>query len=129
MKEVFTSLMRDSGSWYAIGVALGVPVSKLNEIQGDNNMAATKLAQMVDYWIRNCKSHSWRSLMGVLFKMGYNSTGEAMILYAEKALFDDPTPSKGLLPNLDLARESLNCSLREFSFDPAMSRIDVREQN
>ena len=129
VKEVFTTLMRDSGSWYAIGVALGVPVSKLNEIQGDNNMAATKLAQMVDYWIRNCKSHSWRSLIGVLFKMGYNSTGEAMILCAEKALFDDPTPSKGPLPNFDWALESMNRSLRESSFKPAMSRIDVREQD
>jgi len=128
LKEVFTALMKDSSGWYAIGVALGVPVNKLNEIASDNSMAATKLAQMVDYWIRNGEIHNWRSLIAALFKIGHKAAGEAVILCAENALFGDPSPSKRPLPDLDLVKEDKKHSDRESSFKPAMFRIDAREQ-
>ena len=63
MKTVVNALHSVCDKWYKIGVQLEVPIPNLNNI-GRNSM--DPLFDILDYWMRNNPSPSWRHLVDAM---------------------------------------------------------------
>ena len=83
---VFLSLRKFCIEWFDIGIALKVPIDKLEEIDNDNRKTSIKLAKMIDFWINNCKCHTWRMLIETLFELGLDAAANSAISNACRAI-------------------------------------------
>ena len=59
---VFTEACDASSNWYEMGLELKVPVSELDNIDGTKLDGRTSLRRMLNYWLKNSPSPSWKSL-------------------------------------------------------------------
>ena len=56
--------------WHTLGIKLGIPKPKLDEIQADHVRCQRCTCEMFDEWLRNDKKPTYRSLMKVLREAG-----------------------------------------------------------
>lgn len=99
IKEIFPSIMKISSHWYGVGVALGISVSKLDEIRSNNpNESLTMLIKMIHHWISNTDSPTWRSLINALYKLGHKHAASEVIADAERVILDGECESAEMSP-------------------------------
>ena len=58
-------------NWYVFGVALGVPVSKLNCINSENSDIENKKIQMFQFWLQYKVDASWKMVIQALEQNNY----------------------------------------------------------
>ena len=60
--------LKEVKGWYVFGVALAIPVRKLNEIQSSNPHDGVErwLVDMFEYWLSNNPDASWKDIIQVL---------------------------------------------------------------
>ena len=56
--------------WYEVGLYLGVPKSKLDEIKEQSSTEIEKSHQVGRYWVNTHPDPSWEKLGRVLYKSG-----------------------------------------------------------
>ena len=56
------------GEWFLIGIALGIPLSKLREIEVSYSREGTKrwLAEMLQYWLDTTPETCWETIARAL---------------------------------------------------------------
>lgn len=62
------SELRTVDDWYSFGIALGVPVSKLREIEASNPQGGVKRwrIDMLQYWLDTAPTASWKDVSRAL---------------------------------------------------------------
>ena len=66
--ENVREVMAEVGNWEAVGLSLGVPDSKLEEISQQSSTAREKSLALGDYWVKTDPAASWEKLAMVLYQ-------------------------------------------------------------
>ena len=64
--ELLVKELKDVTNWYVFGVALGIPVSKLDRIKKENSEVEEQKVKMFQFWINNKLDASWKIVIQVL---------------------------------------------------------------
>ena len=59
-------------NWYVFGVALGIPVSKLDCIKSENSDVEDKKIQMFQFWLQYKLDTSWKMVIQALEQNSYH---------------------------------------------------------
>ena len=62
--------MEEVGKWWGVGMSLGVPRSKLQEISQQSSTEWEKCPALGDYWVNTDPEASWEKLGVVLYQLG-----------------------------------------------------------
>ena len=68
--ENVTEVMGEVVNWEMVGIWLGVPHSKLQEIKQQSISKRDKSHSLGRYWVNTCPDASWVRLGRVLYKVG-----------------------------------------------------------
>ena len=67
--QVITELIDCEGLWYCLGIYLGVPKSKIDEISiTHSGVPKRSLIEVVSYWLNNSANASWLSIVKALIQ-------------------------------------------------------------
>ena len=61
-------VMAEVGDWVNVGIKLGVPIPKLEEIFQQSSTEREKSLAMGDYWVNTHPNASWEKLARVLYQ-------------------------------------------------------------
>ena len=64
--DVRAELFESRTKWYDIGLALKVPVTTLDSIEGQSGNDSKKLLETLKIWLKTAKEPSWQDVVGVL---------------------------------------------------------------
>ena len=67
VREVMTEVV---GNWEEVGMSLGVPVSKRQEINQQSSTEREKSLAVGDYWVNTAPGASWEKLATLLYHSG-----------------------------------------------------------
>ena len=68
--ENVREVMAEVGHWVSVGSSLGVPGSKLVEINQQSSTEREKCLALGDYWVNTDPGVSWERLARVLYQSG-----------------------------------------------------------
>ena len=88
LKHIHQCLSKVAIHWYAIGIYLGIPKSKLDIIEGNYSDISRRLMEMICTWIRNSKDCTWRALSIALRDCGYIESANSVRHLALEVAFD-----------------------------------------
>ena len=66
--ENVREVMAEVGNWWSVGIGLGVPLSKLQEIKQQSSTEREKSLAQGDYWVNTDPGASWEKLAWVLYR-------------------------------------------------------------
>ena len=66
--ENVREVMAEVGDWVEVGIELGIPLSKLQEIRQQSSTEREKSLAMGDYWVNTDPDASWEKLAWVLYQ-------------------------------------------------------------
>ena len=67
VREVMAEVV---GDWFNVGIWLGVPLSKQEEISQQSSTEREKSLALGDYWVNTAPDPSWEKLVRVLYGKG-----------------------------------------------------------
>ena len=84
------------GDWYSFGVALGVPVNKLRELQASDHQGGVSRWKIdtLQYWLDTTPTASWADITRALEQRGHLKLA-ARLKSKYGVLGQEPTPSSG----------------------------------
>ena len=62
--------MAEVGNWVGVGIELGVPSTKVQEINQQSSTEREKSLSLGDYWVNTAPDASWEKLAQVLYQQG-----------------------------------------------------------
>ena len=82
--------------WFMIGIALGVPLTKLREIEASYTKEGTMrcLLEMVQYWLDTTPAACWEQVARALEQVNQVTLAATI---KQKYLWDQPAPSEWLI--------------------------------
>ena len=110
LKAAINALCSACPKWYNIGVQLEVPTFQLRNIESKLNDSMDQLRDMLDFWMSNNPSPSWRCLVDA---MEAPSVGEKQLAkeierkYCERSSYDEseasfqPKSLQGIVCNIE----------------------------
>ena len=78
--------MAEVTDWVSVGIELGVPVSKLNEISQQSSTEREKSLALVDYWVNTDPDASWEKLARALYQQGEEKAAAVMKQYSQQGM-------------------------------------------
>ena len=78
--------MAEVVNWESVGLGLGVPVSKLEEISQQSFSRREKRRALGDYWVNSDPDPSWEKLAKVLYKGGEKRAVAVVKQYLEQGM-------------------------------------------
>ena len=63
-------VMGEVGNWYWVGIRLGVPQHKIDEIQQQSSTEREKSRAVGEYWVQYVPHASWEGLATELYRSG-----------------------------------------------------------
>ena len=78
--------MAKVGSWLNVGISLGVPHSKWEEIILQSSTKREKSLALGDYWVNTDPNASWEKLAQVLYKEGQEKAAAVMKQYLQQGM-------------------------------------------
>ena len=88
MKDV-REVMAEVGNWRevgGVGIGLGVPYSKLEEISQQSSTEKEKSLALGDYWVNTAPDASWEKLARVLYQRGEHRAVAVMKQYLQQGM-------------------------------------------
>ena len=76
--ENVREVMAEVGNWESVGIWLGVPVSKEEEISQQASTETEKHLALGDYWVNTDPGASWEKLAGWLYTTGNERAAAVM---------------------------------------------------
>ena len=84
--ENVREVMAEVVNWESVGLGLGVPVSKLEEISQQSFSRREKRRALGDYWVNSDPDPSWEKLAKVLYKGGEKRAVAVVKQYLEQGM-------------------------------------------
>ena len=84
--ENVREVMAEVGNWVSVGIELGVPVSKLNEISQQSSTEREKSLALVDYWVNTDPDASWEKLAQALYQCGEHRAAAVTKQYLQQGI-------------------------------------------
>ena len=86
MKNVREVITEVHGNWVNVGMSLGVPYSKLQEIMQQSSTKREQCLALGDYWVNTAPHASWERLAGVLYRLGEERALAVMKQYLQQGM-------------------------------------------
>ena len=74
------------GDWEIVGIGLGVPRSKLQEIRQQSSTEREKGLALGDYWVNTAPVASWKKLSQVFYQWGEERAAAVMKQYLQQGM-------------------------------------------
>ena len=84
--ENVREVMAEVGNWMNVGIGLGVPGSKLQEIKQQSSTEREKSLALVDYWVNTDPNASWEQLARALYRMGEHRAAAVTKQYLQQGM-------------------------------------------
>ena len=84
--ENVREVMAEVGNWVEVGMSLGVPDSKQQEIRQQSSTEREKCLALGDYWVNTAPHASWKKLAKVLYHCGEERALAMMKQYLQQGM-------------------------------------------
>ena len=84
--ENVREVMAEVGNWEEVGIKLGVPHSKQQEISQQSSTEMEKSLALGDYWVNTAPDASWKKLARVLYRRGEERALAVMKQYLQQGM-------------------------------------------
>ena len=72
LSELYEELHDVTSNWFELGIALQLPLGKLEEIEEDGKSFKFRLLQVLECWLKSGSNHTWGELAVALGSRFFN---------------------------------------------------------
>ena len=84
--ENVREVMAEVGDWESVGMVLGVPVSKRQEIRQQSSTVREKSLALGEYWVNTAPDATWERLAWALYHSGEERALAVMKQYLQQGM-------------------------------------------